>query len=142
MLPRTRTSPEPFSRQMASSSAPIGGYISSSTRASSGCHEHVAERLVVLADGERAASNGPRVDGVDDVAAPGLGVDRLADEQETADLDVVPGLLEELSRGRRNHRLAGIDAATGDEPVRAAALLVPDEEHLRRRGRSAHPRGS
>src|SRR4029077_8371102 len=60
----------------------------------------IAERLVVLAHGERAASNGPRVDGVDDVATPGLGVDRLADEQETSDLDVVPGLLEQLSRGR------------------------------------------
>ena len=61
---------------------------------------------------------------------PGFGVDRLADQQKTADLDVVAGLLEKLPRSRRDHGLADVDPATGHEPVRAAALLVPDQEHL------------
>src|SRR5580704_16246855 len=64
------------------------------------------------------------------MAAPGPRVDRLANEEEPADLDGVSGLLEQLSRTGRDHRLAGVDAPARHEPVRAAPFLVADEEHL------------
>src|ERR1700680_4960402 len=76
----------------------------------------VAKRLVGT-DRQRAAANRAREDRVDDVTSAGSRVDRLAHQQQPADLDAKTGLLAELAGRRIDHGLAGIDASTGNEPV-------------------------
>ena len=90
----------------------------------------VAQRLVVDSHRQRAATHGPRVHDIDDVAATRLWVDRLAYQMEAAHLHGVAGLLEHLPGTRLEHRFAGVEPAAGDKPVRAAALLMTDEQYL------------
>jgi len=63
---------------------------------------------------------------VDEVAAARL--QGLADEQQPAHHDVVPGLLAELAQRRLGQGLPHLDASPGQQPVAAAVLEVLDEE--------------
>src|SRR6202049_4074914 len=89
----------------------------------------VAKRLVGT-DRQRAAANRAREDRVDDVTSAGSRVDRLAHQQQPADLDAKTGLLEELAGRRTDHGLAGIAPSPGNEPVGVATFFVTDQQDL------------
>jgi hypothetical protein len=89
----------------------------------------VAKRLVCT-DRKRAAANRAGEDRVDDVTSAGPRVDRLAHQQQPADLDAKAGLLEELAGRRVDHGLAGIDASAWNEPVGMATFFVTDQQDL------------
>ncbi len=80
----------------------------------------------VAADAQLAGLRCRREDHVEEV--PRARLDRLADEHETADAHDQARLLEQLTGGGVDQRLAGLHPAAGKQPVAATVLDVLGEQ--------------
>ena len=111
----------PWSRA-SSSAAAIGGRRSRPVSASGRRPDRPPRRASSIGRvGDRAAGDARRERDVDDVAPARLGVERVVDEDRSADLDLEPGLLAHLALERLAQGLPRFDAAARQQVVDGVA---------------------